>query len=186
MQETWVRSLLGRSPRGGNDNPLQYSCLDNPMDKGAWQVTVYRVTRNQTQLSMHACTQAVKVHRSSTAKNNGRNNIYTIWNPYIVYTGFFSFNLNRWEHKDFTLHAVTQHLGLEFWSRQGTESSCWSPIWFQIWLKSKFLNFKFNIMKTRHCFLLECRAPTDISNLPKLSTWKKNWIQVLLKSAVIW
>ena len=31
---------LGRSPGGGNGNPLQYSCLGNPMDRGAWQVTV--------------------------------------------------------------------------------------------------------------------------------------------------
>ena len=34
---------LGRSPGEGNDNPLQYSCLENPMDKGAWQATVYGV-----------------------------------------------------------------------------------------------------------------------------------------------
>ena len=33
----------------GNDNPFQYSCLGNPMDSGAWQVTVHRVTKNQTQ-----------------------------------------------------------------------------------------------------------------------------------------
>ena len=32
---------LGRSPRGGNGNPPQYSCLGNPMDRGAWQVTVH-------------------------------------------------------------------------------------------------------------------------------------------------
>ena len=47
----------GRSPGGGNDNPLQYSSLENPMDRGAWQVTVHRVTRSQTclkRLSMHA------------------------------------------------------------------------------------------------------------------------------------
>ena len=31
--------------REGNSNPLQYSCLENPMDRGAWQATVYRVTR---------------------------------------------------------------------------------------------------------------------------------------------
>ena len=86
MQETRVRPLFGRSPGGGNDNPLQYFCLDNPMDKGAWKVTVYRVAKSQTRLSMHACTQTVKVHRGTTAKNNGRNNIYTIWNPYTVYT----------------------------------------------------------------------------------------------------
>ena len=38
----------GRSPGGGHDNPLQYSCLENPMDRGAWQATVHRVTRSQT------------------------------------------------------------------------------------------------------------------------------------------
>ena len=36
---------LGRSPGEGNGNPLQYSCLENPMDKGAWQVTVHGVAR---------------------------------------------------------------------------------------------------------------------------------------------
>ena len=40
----------GRSPGGGNGNPLQYSCLENPMDRGAWQATVPRVTQSQTQL----------------------------------------------------------------------------------------------------------------------------------------
>jgi len=35
----------------GNGNPLQYSCLENPMDRGAWRVTVYGVTKSQTQLS---------------------------------------------------------------------------------------------------------------------------------------
>ena len=32
---------LGRSPGGGNGNPVQYSCLKNPMDRGAWQTTVW-------------------------------------------------------------------------------------------------------------------------------------------------
>ena len=39
---------LGRSPNIGNGNPLQYSCLENPMDRGAWQATVYGVTKNWT------------------------------------------------------------------------------------------------------------------------------------------
>ena len=49
----WIR----KSP-GGHDNPLQYSCLEAPRDRGAWQATVHRVTKSQTQLkqlSMHAC-----------------------------------------------------------------------------------------------------------------------------------
>ena len=44
----------GGSPRGGNGNPLQYSCLGNPMDRGTWQATVHGVTQSQTQLSMHS------------------------------------------------------------------------------------------------------------------------------------
>ena len=35
----------GRPPGGGHGNPLHYSCLENPMDRGAWQATVYGVTR---------------------------------------------------------------------------------------------------------------------------------------------
>jgi len=39
---------LGRSPGVGNGNLLQYSCLENSMDRGAWQVTVHGVTKSQT------------------------------------------------------------------------------------------------------------------------------------------
>ena len=38
---------LGRSPGGGNSNPLQYSCLENSMDRGAWCATVHRVAKSQ-------------------------------------------------------------------------------------------------------------------------------------------
>ena len=41
---------LGRSPGEGNGNPLQYSCLKNPMGRGAWWATVHRVTKSQTGL----------------------------------------------------------------------------------------------------------------------------------------
>ena len=40
----WLR----RSPGGGNGNPLQYSCLKNPVDRGAWWATVHAVTKSQT------------------------------------------------------------------------------------------------------------------------------------------
>ena len=42
---------LGRSPGGGRGNPLQYSCLENPMDSGAWWATVHGVTKSQTHLA---------------------------------------------------------------------------------------------------------------------------------------
>ena len=41
---------LGRFPGEGHGNPLQYSCLENPMDRGAWQAIVYAVAKSQTQL----------------------------------------------------------------------------------------------------------------------------------------
>ena len=49
MWEIRVQSGLGRSPGEGNDNPLHYSCLENPTDRGAWQATVHGVAKNQTE-----------------------------------------------------------------------------------------------------------------------------------------
>ena len=40
----------GRFPRGGHGNPLQYSCLENPMDRGAWWAMVCRIAKSQAQL----------------------------------------------------------------------------------------------------------------------------------------
>ena len=51
----------GRSPEEGNGSPLQYSCLENPMDGGAWWATIHRVIKSQTRLKRlithtHTCT----------------------------------------------------------------------------------------------------------------------------------
>ena len=50
---------LGRSPGGGNSNPLQYSCLGNPMDRGVWWAIYMPLGHKESdmteQLSMHAC-----------------------------------------------------------------------------------------------------------------------------------
>ena len=46
-----LMSGLGRSPEEGNSNPPHYSCLDNPMDRGAWQAAVHGVTQSRTGLS---------------------------------------------------------------------------------------------------------------------------------------
>ena len=50
----------GSSPGEGNGNPLQYSCLESPMDRGAWRATVHRVTKSRTRLSVHTHTHAHK------------------------------------------------------------------------------------------------------------------------------
>ena len=60
MQETfnpWIRMI----PGGGNGNPLQYSCLENPMDKGAWWATVLSIAQSWTQLKpLSTHTKALK------------------------------------------------------------------------------------------------------------------------------
>ena len=50
VKDTGSIPVLGRSPGGGHGNPLQYSCLENPMNRGAWWAAVYKITKNQTQL----------------------------------------------------------------------------------------------------------------------------------------
>ena len=51
----------GRSPGKGNGNPLQYSWLENPMDRGAWQATVHSVTKSQTWLKRFSTERHVNI-----------------------------------------------------------------------------------------------------------------------------
>ena len=61
-RETWIWSLVWEgSPGEGNDNPLQYSCLGNPMDRGAWRATVPGVTKSQKWLSTWAAQMTLAV-----------------------------------------------------------------------------------------------------------------------------
>ena len=50
VRDTGLVPGLGRSPGGGHDNPLQYSCLENPMDREAWWATVHRIAKSRTRL----------------------------------------------------------------------------------------------------------------------------------------
>ena len=49
----------GRSPGEGHGNSFQDSCLENPMNRGAWRATIHRVTKSQTEATLHACKQGV-------------------------------------------------------------------------------------------------------------------------------
>ena len=61
---------LGRSPGEENGKPLQYSCLEKPMDRGAWRATVHRVTKSQTESTAH-----ITVLNISHYKNQNHNEI---------------------------------------------------------------------------------------------------------------
>ena len=80
----------GRSPGEGNGNPLQYSCLESPMDRGAWRATVQRVAKSQTRLSMQA--------RNYLFKNRQHLVIFTyVYNSLLAHhlTGFCT-NSDSW------------------------------------------------------------------------------------------
>ena len=65
---------LGRSPGGGNGNPLQDSCLENPMEGGAWRATVHGVAKSWTrlmQLSTHVTTVLMNKDRSTRTFRKG-------------------------------------------------------------------------------------------------------------------
>ena len=56
-------SGLGKSPEEGNGNPLQYSCLENSMDRGAWWATVHGVAKSQTRLrNFHYLTNEILIN----------------------------------------------------------------------------------------------------------------------------
>ena len=55
----------GRSPGGGYGHPLQYSCLENPMDRGAWWATAHRVTKSRTQRSISTSTHMRQVWKDT-------------------------------------------------------------------------------------------------------------------------
>ena len=77
MQETRVRSLCpGRSPGEGNGHPLQYSCLENSMQRGAWWATVHGVAESWTRLSNFASSSLLQSltggsHSKESACNAG-------------------------------------------------------------------------------------------------------------------
>ena len=71
-----------RSPGIGNGNPLQYSCLENSMDRGAWRTTVHKVTKNWTQLSaQHTHTHT---HKTSPSTCKSQFLVLDSWIPLSV------------------------------------------------------------------------------------------------------
>ena len=73
MQEIQVQPLgLEQFPGGGHGNPLQYSCLENPMDRGTWQAVVHRVAQSRTRLSSSSMESRKMVLRNLFAEQQWR------------------------------------------------------------------------------------------------------------------
>ena len=84
MQEIWDTGLvpgLGRSPGEGHSNPLQHSCLENPMDREAWQATVHRVAQSWTQLKR----LSTHPYRATVSQRELYSILYNDLNGNIIY-----------------------------------------------------------------------------------------------------
>ena len=80
---------LGRSPGIGNGNPLQYSCLENPMDRGTWQATVHAVTESDTTECMHIRTHTC-THVPVGAFHIGSYVFFGMTSPIFAFSGNMS------------------------------------------------------------------------------------------------
>ena len=67
----------GRSPGERHGNPLQYCCLENPMDRGAWWATVQGVTKSWTRLNEQAQRRKQKLHNTTTRNNNYQYSLFS-------------------------------------------------------------------------------------------------------------
>ena len=82
VRDTGLSPPSGRSPGGGHRNPLEYSCLENPVDRGAWRATVHKVAKSQTQLkwlSTHACIYT-HIHIHNTYVGDQKHNYISLKN----------------------------------------------------------------------------------------------------------
>ena len=115
----------GRSPGVGNGNPLQCSCPDNSMDRGAWWAIVQRVIKSQTQWHEHKTKHLCTIHPSVHIGNP----------PKEDYTCSFR-RLNRASRDIWVAlyHLITfEHILATFRARTSTTTSCLPKIKFVIW-----------------------------------------------------
>ena len=113
----------GRSPRGGNGNPFQYSCLENTMDRGAWQATVHGVAKSQTwlkQLSTH---------------KQGPLDPKAFWSKFLLYPdgrlygslGYHSLNAIGTLHWILMVILLGRHHDFHFTNKQRRQVTCLRP-----------------------------------------------------------
>ena len=85
IRDVCSTSVSGRSPGGGNGNPLQYSYLENPMDRGAWKATVYGVAKSWSWLSDWTCTRNDTCYNSDETWKRPSERNKSQWAPHMVW-----------------------------------------------------------------------------------------------------
>ena len=101
MQEGWILGS-GRSPGRGNGNPLQYSCLENPLNRGAWRATVHGVAKSWTQQHTH---RHVFLYIKPQLPSDNPLQLLDIWtssleNDYLVSLPIFQIDFCCWVVRD--------------------------------------------------------------------------------------
>ena len=112
---------LGRSPRGGHGNLLQYSCLENPMDKGAWWAAVQGVTKSRTWLrwlTTHTHTHILYVYMMESQRDR-KGALTASWFHMLGFGGHIRFPNKKLEAESI-LTGEKQYGKLSMWGWQGT------------------------------------------------------------------
>ena len=105
----------GRSPGGGHDNPLQYFCLENPLDRGAWWATVHRVAKSWTQLKpLSACVHArarTRTHTHTHARTHTHRkmteSLRDLWD-YIRYANIYIMWVSKGEERQKGVERISE------------------------------------------------------------------------------
>ena len=122
---------LGRSPGVGNGNPVQYSCLENPMDRGTWQTIVHGAAKSGTRLSEHTRWQRI------TAKTTSQPH-YPFSRFALVIRSQFCYRQQCPNKENVFLRApalgMTIWLSFGHWDRSSSWN-CWKGVW-KGWLKA--------------------------------------------------
>ena len=108
---------LGRFPRGGNGNPFQYSCLKNPMNRGAWWATVHLVAKSQIRLKRHSA------HADSVLKIS---DVTLLTKVHMVKAMVFPVVMYRW--KKWTIKKV------KCWRMNAFKLWCWRRLYRVPWI----------------------------------------------------
>ena len=108
MQKTQVWSGLGRSPAEGNGHPLQYSCLEKPMDRGAWWATLHGVAKNRTYWETNTFTLKLWVICYAATDNQ-----------YMLYLSG-----HRWQMLWLTYSSILCYIYHRAWNIVGAQNIC--------------------------------------------------------------